>query len=178
MSYFGNSISSEISMLSIIDTVSEFCGKLAGWLFFTIGIIVVYEVVARAGFLAPTIWGAEMSSFLQIWATYLAAAYVLHNRKLIAIDMVITKLPFKAQLCCETISLLVIAIFSAVAAIYGGEAVVDSIRVGRASATMLSVPLWMTELAIPIGFGLLFLQSMAEIIRTWTGQRKIIISDY
>lgn len=160
-------------MLSFIDGLSTFCGKIAAWLFFLIGVIITYEVIARAGFLAPTIWGEEMSRFFLIWATYLAAAYVLLNRKLIAIDMFVKRFPPKIQLLCETFSLVIIGIFSAVATFYGGLTVIDSIEIGRATATMLALPLWMTELAIPVGFGLLLLQTIAELIRTWTGERTI-----
>jgi len=160
-------------MLTLIDKISRFCGHLAAWLFFIIGGIIVFEVVARYVFLAPTIWGEEMSRFLQIWATYLAAAYVLKNRQLIAIDVVITKMPPFARTLCESSALIVIAIFSLVAFIYGLEITLESIRIGRATSTMLAVPKWMTEIAIPIGFGLMFLQALAELIRTATGTRDL-----
>jgi C4-dicarboxylate transporter, DctQ subunit len=156
-------------MLKLIDTLSDWCGRLAAWLFFLIGIIIVFEVIARYVFLAPTIWSEEMSRFLQIWATYLAAAHVLRNRQLIAIDLVVRSLSPLLRTCCEALALLVIIAFSLVAVVYGTEIVVDSLRVGRSTATMLSVPFWMSEIAIPIGFGLLLLQALAELFRTVTG---------
>ena len=165
-------------MLSIIDKISDFCGRLSAWLFFVIGGIIVFEVVARYVFLAPTVWGEEMSRFLQIWATYLAAAYVLHNRQLIAIDVVVEKMPLRLRIVCETCALLVIGLFSLVAFYYGLETVIDSIRVGRATSTMLAVPKWMTELAIPVGFGLMLLQVLAELIRTATGTIKFTSSSH
>lgn len=157
------------SMLTAIDKISTGCARLSGWLFFTIGTIIVFEVVARYVFLAPTVWGEEMSRFLQIWATYLAAAYVLHKRKLIAIDMVISRLGPLLQRVFESFALLVIIIFCLVAFVYGVEIVTDSIRVGRATSTMLAVPSWMTELAIPVGFGLMLVQACAELARTVIG---------
>ncbi len=156
-------------MLHIIDRTSSFCARLSAWLFFVIGGIIVFEVVARYVFLSPTIWGEEMSRFLQIWATYLAAAYVLHKRKLIAIDVVVSKTAPAVQKTLESCALLVIMIFCLVACFYGIEIVIDSIRVGRATSTMLAVPSWMTEIAIPLGFGLMFVQALAEFYRTVTG---------
>lgn len=158
-------------MLLFVDRISIFFGRVSAWLFFIIGGIIVFEVVARYVFLAPTVWGEEMSRFLQIWATYLAAAYVLHNRQLIAIDVVVQKMPSILRIICECCALLVICIFSLVACYYGLETVIDSIKIGRATSTMLAVPKWMTELAIPIGFGLMLLQAIAELIRTVTGNR-------
>ncbi len=156
-------------MLQIIDRVSEVCARLSAWLFFIIGGIIVFEVVARYVFLSPTVWGEEMSRFLQIWATYLAAAYVLHKRKLIAIDVVVNRMAPRVQKVLESCALLVIMVFCLVACVYGIEIAAESIRVGRATSTMLAVPSWMTEIAIPIGFGLMFIQALAELLRTITG---------
>lgn len=161
-------------MLSIISKISTFCGKLGAWLFFAIGCIIMYQVVARYVFLKPTIWVEEMSRFLQIWATYLAAAYVLKNRQLIAIHVIRERMPAISRRISEAVSLVIIGIFSLVAAWYGSGIVIDSIRIGRASASMLGVPLWMTEIAIPIGFGLLFLQVLAELVATVTGRQESI----
>lgn len=165
-------------MLKIIDTISDLCGRLSAWLFFIIGVIIVIEVVARYVFLAPTVWGEEMSRFLQIWATYLAAAYVLHNRQLIAIDVAVERMPPRIRMGCESIALLVIGVFSLVAFYYGLETVIDSIRVGRATSTMLAVPRWMTELAIPVGFGLMLLQVIVEFVRIITGSARFTSSSH
>ncbi|WP_136798869.1 MULTISPECIES: TRAP transporter small permease [Desulfosediminicola] len=153
-------------MLKLIDTTTTFFAKLAAWMFFVIGGIIVYEVIARYLFFSPTIWSEEISRFLQIWATYLAAAYILHQRKLIAIDVVVSKMPHRAQQFFESLSLVIIAIFSSVACIYGIKIVIASVKIGRATSTMMAVPSWMTEIAIPIGFGLLLLQCLAELYRT------------
>lgn len=163
-------------MLLILDKISSICARLSAWLFFIIGGIIVFEVVARYVFLSPTVWGEEMSRFLQIWATYLAAAYVLHKRKLIAIDVVVNKLAPGLQKILESCALLVIMVFCFVACLYGIEIAMESIRVGRATSTMLAVPSWMTEIAIPIGFGLMFLQALAELFRTLTGTSAVSLS--
>lgn len=160
-------------MLSIIDRLSNFCGRLAAWMFFAIGGVIVFEVVARYVFLAPTIWGEEMSRFLQIWATYLAAAYVLHSRKLIAIDIVVNRLSPPLAKFCETCALAVIVVFCFVAFWYGLQIMIDSIRIGRATSTMLAVPYWMTEAAIPVGFGLMLIQALAEMYRTLFTDNKV-----
>lgn len=156
-------------MTIFIDNLSDWCGRLAAWLFFIIGGIIVFEVVARYAFLSPTIWGEEMSRFLQIWATYLAAAHVLRKRKLIAIDVMVSKMNPLFQKICESCALLVIIVFCIVAVIYGIDIVIDSVRVGRATSTMLAVPSWMSELAIPVGFGLILVQALTELHRTVTG---------
>ena len=158
--------------MSLINQLSEFFGKLAAWMFFIIAAMITYEVVARYVFLAPTIWAEEMSQFFQIWATYLAAAYVLKNRKLISIDTVVSRFSLKVQWFFDLFSLSVVALFSIVAVYYGSLIVIESVQVGRSTSTMMSVPKWMTESAIPIGFGLLLLQTIAEISEHFSSPNK------
>ena len=149
--------------MSLINQISDFFGKLAAWMFFIIAAMITYEVVARYVFLAPTIWAEEMSQFFQIWATYLAAAYILKHRKLISIDTVVSHFSPRIQWFFDLFSLSVIAIFCVVAIYYGSAILIESIQVGRSTSTMMTVPKWMTESAIPFGFTLLFLQTIAEI---------------
>ncbi len=147
----------------MIDRLSDILGRVSAWMFFAVGGMITYEVIARYVFLAPTIWAEEMSRFFQIWATYLAAAYVLRHRDLITIDVLLQRLRPRLRRAAALCALMVIVIFSLVAVYYGTESMLESIRMGRASSTMLSVPLWMTELAIPLGFVALLLQALAEL---------------
>ncbi len=158
-------------MLAFIDRLSEFCGRVSAVIFFVIGGMITYEVIARYVFNAPTIWVEELSRFVQIWATYLGAAYVLRHRHLIAIDLVTGRLGRRGRLASEAIGLLFIAGFCLISIVYGVGIVVESVRLGRATATMLSVPQWMTESAIPLGMGLLLLQCLAELVRLLAGRR-------
>ncbi len=60
-------------MSKVVDAISDLFGLLAGWLFFAIGVIICYEVIARYMFSAPIIWAEETSRFLQIWAVFVSA---------------------------------------------------------------------------------------------------------
>lgn len=164
-------------MLKAIHFLSTVCARLSAWLFFAIGCIILYEVIARYVFVKPTIWVEEISRFLQIWATYLAAAFVLKNRHLIAIRVIQDRMPGWLQRVSEIFSLAVIGIFSAVAVWHGTTTVMESIRIGRASSTMLSVPLWFTEIAIPIGFSLLLLQVLAQLTELFSADKEVTTTE-
>jgi C4-dicarboxylate transporter, DctQ subunit len=155
-------------MINFVERLSEICGKLAAAMFFVVGGMITYEVVARYVFLAPTIWAEEISRFAQIWATYLAAAYVLKNRNLIRIDLLTGRLNAQWRRVFEALALTFVGVFCIVAIFYGTGIVAESIEMGRATSTMLSVPRWMTESAVPIGFGILLLQCLAELGRVFT----------
>lgn len=156
-------------MAALINRLSDAFGILAAWLFFAIGLMITYEVVVRYVFVAPTIWTQEISQFLQIWATFLAAAYVLRHRQLIAIDFLNTRLPPRWRRVSNLFSLAVIAVFSLTAIWYGIDILAESIIQGRRTSTMLSVPNWMSESAVPIGFALLLAQCAVEAARELRG---------
>ncbi len=152
-------------MLKLIDRLNDIFGWIAAAAFVVVGVMITYEVVMRYVFLAPTIWAEEMSRFFQIWATYIAAAYVLRHRQLIAITILVNRLGPLGRRLADGFALIWILVFCLVAVYYGLDIMLDSIRLGRATSTMLSVPQWMTEIAIPLGFTLLGLQALAELIR-------------
>ncbi len=157
-------------MLAVIDKVSDACGRFAAWLFFAIGLLITAEVVSRYVFNAPTPWTEDVSQALQIWATYLAAAFVLRNRDLIVIEFFIARMSPSRRRVADTVSLVAILVFAAFAAVYGAAIVAESIVQNRHASTMLGLPRWLTEAAIPVGFGLLILQALAELVRLWSGR--------
>ena len=106
-----------------------------------------------------------MSRFFQVWAVYLGAAYVLRYRYLIRITLLTNRIGPLGRRIAEAFSLIVTGAVCVVAIAWGIEIVAESVRFGRTTSTMLDVPQWMTELAIPIGCGLLLLQCIAQLVR-------------
>lgn len=155
--------------LAALDSLARWAGRLAVVLLLLIGLFVVWEVASRYLFNAPTIWSEEISRLLMVWATYAAAAVVLQEGRLIAID-VLTRLlpPFWLRLQ-RLLALLAILGFSLVAVVWGSGIVAESLAVGRASSTMLRTPQWLFELPVPLGFALLAVQALAQMARLALG---------
>ncbi len=156
-------------MIKIIDKITESVAYLAAWMFFSIGAMITYEVVMRKVFNLPTIWVDEVTRFVQVWAVYLASAHILKVRGLITVELFTSSLSKGKFKVLEMVSLLVIAFFSFIAVYYGAGVVLESIEMGRKTSTMLGVPKWMTESAIPIGFSLLFIQAIVELVKLLRG---------
>jgi len=155
-------------MIKFIDNLSEFTGKLAAWMFFAIGLFITYEVFMRYVFVKPTIWVDEVSRITQIWATFLASAFALKYREMIVIDIAFKDPDTLGRKIVETFALLIIAFFCAVTVWYGFELWLKSTLRGHTTDTYLALPKWFTQASIWVGFGLLFLQSLAELVKIWT----------
>ena len=151
--------------MEIYDKIIKYSGYLASALFISIGFIISYEVVMRYIFNSPTIWVNEVSRFLQIWATYLALTYTFHKKEFIRITVLYDKLNEKGKKILDFISDIFILTFSLFVLYFGWLIAYDSFKVGRTSSTILDVPSFLTELAIPLCFFLLVIRASIEFVR-------------
>ena len=150
--------------MNYYNKLVKYSGYLASALFIAIGFIVSYEVIMRYLFNSPTIWVNEVSRFLQIWATYLALTYSFHKQDFIRITVIYDRLNENGKKILDFISFIFILIFSSFVVYFGWLIAYDSLKVGRTSSTILDVPSFLTELAIPLCFAFLVLRVILEII--------------
>ena len=151
--------------MNYYDKIVKYSGYLASALFIAIGFIVSYEVIMRYLFNSPTIWVNEVSRFLQIWATYLALTYSFHKQDFIRITVIYDRLNEAGKKILDFISFIFILIFSSFVVYFGWLIAYDSLKVGRTSSTILDVPSFLTELAIPLCFAFLVLRVILEAIK-------------
>ena len=151
--------------MNYYNKLVKYSGYLASALFIAIGFIVSYEVIMRYLFNSPTIWVNEVSRFLQIWATYLALTYSFHKKDFIRITVIYDRLNGRGKKILDFISFVFIIIFCSFVVYYGWLIAYDSLKVGRTSSTILDVPSFLTELAIPLCFAFLVLRVILEAIK-------------
>ena len=150
--------------MNYYNKLVKYSGYLASALFIAIGFIVSYEVIMRYLFNSPTIWVNEVSRFLQIWATNLALTNSFHKKDFIRITVIYDRLNENGKKILDFISFIFILIFSSFVVYYGWIIAYDSLKVGRTSSTILDVPSFLTELAIPLCFAFLVLRVILEVI--------------
>lgn len=152
-------------LLNFVDRVADACGQLGVLMIIFITAVLSYEAIARYFFHAPTQWTQDISITLQVWFTYLGMALVLKERKMIRITAMLGVAPIWVRYACEVLALVIIFLFSLMATVKGWEVVIDSIRLGRRQPTMLALPNWISEIPVVLGFALLMVQSLVELIR-------------
>lgn len=161
-------------IVSLIDSITETAGKFSAWIFFAIGFCVCYEITVRNDFVrellgtAPTIWVDEVSRIMQIWAAYLSAAYVLKHRKMVIIELILNNPNSIWRRLAETWAFIMTIIFAGIAVYFGFQLWLKGTLAGHTTDSYLAIPKWITHASIWVGFGLLAIQSMAEIYKIWT----------
>jgi len=155
-------------MMKLVDAVAETLGKLAAWMFFAIGIFVTYEVIMRHFFTLPTIWVDEVSRIMQVWGTFIAAAYVLKHREMVIIDVAFKDVNSLSRKLVESFGILVIVGFSVVTIWFGFKLWIKAVESGHTTDTFLAPPKWLTDGAMWVGALVLTAQCVVEFVRVWT----------
>lgn len=150
--------------MTFISKLSRIAGLTGAVLMALTGAMLTFEVVARYFFIKPTIWAAELSQLCLIWGCLLSMAWLLNARRHITVNAVTSLLPQGAQKICVAVALLCIIAFSGIVTVWGFDIFHDSFSRGRTTGSLLNLPTWVAELSVPIGFGLLTLQAIADLL--------------
>jgi TRAP-type C4-dicarboxylate transport system permease small subunit len=102
-----------------LDRLSVFVGRITMLLIILLTLVMLYEVVLRYVFEAPTLWANEMSLWLAGFVFLTAGLYAMQQRSHIRIFLLYDMTPRWMQRLCDCISTFLIIVFAA-ALIYGG----------------------------------------------------------
>ena len=157
-----------------IDKFSEWTGALSAWIVIPLMLVVVYEVFLRHVLNAPTRWGYDVLWMLFSAQFLLGGAFTLLRKGHIRIDIVYGVLSEKAKLIYDIINTLVVILPPAVLLTWAGIVFAGNAWSNgeRLSTTNWFFPSGPSKSLIPIGFFLLALQCVAEVIRNIHELRK------
>lgn len=144
--------------------VLRFVEAVCGALVLLIGAIVMYEIVARWAFNAPTTWVQECAVYLLIALAFFGLAPTDRAGEHIQIDVLTKRLSGRVRTRLQVLTAGAVAIFASIAVWGGWEMVAQSLKFGRRSLTLLAVPVWIPQLALPLGMTLLVI---AMVWRVW-----------
>lgn len=152
-------------LLKIIDGISEWSGKIFAYLLWPGVAVLVYEVVARYVFNAPTIWAHGMTQ--RIFAVYyfICGAYISLHRSHINMDIIYNRFSLRKRAILDIISFLFFFAFCSVLLWYGSRYAWVSLMNLEPDNTPFRAPLYPVKLAIPIGAMLIILQELAILWR-------------
>lgn len=161
-------------IVRLIDKISERTGAFSAWIVIPLMILVLIEVFQRRALNTPTKWGYDVLWMLFAAQYLLGGAFTMLRGGHIRIDIVYGMLSEKAKLIFDTINILVIIFPPAVLLTYAGIIfAADAWSFGeKLSTTNWFFPAGPSKTLIPIGFFLLALQCVAELIRNLCALKK------
>ena len=156
-------------LVKLIDKISEWTGALSAWIVIPLMLVVIYEVGMRHLFNAPTTWGYDVSWMLFAAQFLIGGAFTHLRDGHIRIDIVYSVLPERGKYIYDFLINLIIIIppmllFGWAGVMFAADAYFNAEKL---STTNWFFPAGPPRTLIPIGFFLLALQCLAEIIRNF-----------
>ena len=163
------------SFLRAIDRVNDFLAAIAMAFLFVMIADMLYEVVSRRVFGAPTLWAYDIAYMLNGIGFLFAAGYTLRRNGHIRIDFLSTRLPRRNQ---DLINLFVylFLVFPAVSCLIVGAYTgwLEAFLTGEIEPVSPWKPvIWPLYGGILVGFVSLIFQCLAEFIRHWRAIRGL-----
>lgn len=157
-----------------IDIFSLWVGRAVAWLTLPLMLVMVYEVMARYLFTAPTVWAYDLSRMLYGAAFMLGAAYALSKGVHIRADFIYRRWSVRTQgrmdlalyLICYFPTLL---IFLWVSSEWAWTSVS---RAERGTDTAWMPLLGPLKSCVPIGIVFLLIQGVSETLKSAHAARK------
>ena len=128
----------------------------------------VYEVVARYGFNAPTVWAYELTIFLFGACMIIGGAYAHRYGAHVNVDIVYGRLSPRGKAILDLLTAAIFFLFVGILLWRGWEFGLTSVRNLERSDTLWAPPYYFFKMTLPIGAGLVFLQGLAKFIRDLT----------
>ncbi len=152
------------NFVRMVHTLSRACGVIAAAMILVSVLIVCKLVFVRYVLNASTVWQTETVIFLMVGATLIGLPYVQLIRGHINVDLLPIYLPPKPRKVLFVGCVLVQAVACLVIAYYAFELFLESVHGGWRSSSVWGPPLWIPYITIPLGFGLLVLQYIADLV--------------
>ena len=153
--------------LRIVDQISTFVGKTAGWAILLLTFVTSYEVFMRYVLNAPTEWAFDASYILYGALFMLAGAYALSRNSHVRGDFLYRAWPVRRQAGMD-LTLYVLFFFPGILAlIYSGYGFAELawLMKERSAASPNGPPVYHFKTLIPVTGALMLLQGIVEFMR-------------
>jgi TRAP-type C4-dicarboxylate transport system permease small subunit len=156
--------------IGVVAALSRLGGGAAVALLLAAVLVICHMVFVRYILKGSAIWQHEFVTFSLIGATFIGAPYVLLTRGHVYVDLVPHYLGARARFVFALIAGLVSLAFCLVLAGYGLAFWYQAWANDWHAETVWRPPLWIPYFAVPLGMGLLALQSLAGLLALLTGR--------
>ena len=156
-------------IIRMIDTLNDWVGRIVCLMVVPIIAAMVYEVVARKFFIAPTLWSYDVSRMLYGMSFMLGAGYALMRGLHIRADFIYRGFSERTQGRVDLVLYVVFFMPAMLLLLYAGyEFALKSIMQGERAGDSTWAPIvWPVKSSLAIGVALLALQGVSEILKSW-----------
>ncbi|MBU0749312.1 MAG: TRAP transporter small permease subunit [Gammaproteobacteria bacterium] len=161
---------------SAITTLNRWIFQVTVWLMAIVVPVMLYEVIARYVFNAPTVWGMELAVLLFGPYFLLGGPYLLHLKGHVALDVARQRLSPAWQRRLDLVNFPIIVLFCAILLYFSAPAAYSAFTYRETSFSAWNPPIWPVKAAVPLALALMLLQAVVEFFRTLFGESTADVS--
>jgi len=156
-----------LTIIKIIDGISEWTGKTVAWLIIPLVLGLTYEVIARYGFNAPTVWAFDLAYMFYGTLFMLGAAYTLRRNGHIRTDIFYDRWSPRRQGWVNLVSYLFLFFPGMIFFFFSGlETAIHSwIILEKSDFSPWRPPLYPFKTILPLTAFLLIIQGISEFLK-------------
>lgn len=156
-------------IVAVVDRVTVFVGKVTAWLAIPMVFAMMYEVIMRNVFTAPSIWAMDIVMILYAIHFMLGSPYCLLTGNHIRTDFFYHTWSVKTKALVDMANYIIFffpihLVFLHIATAYAWKSYVQN----EVSVTSPWMPIiWPAKMALPVCVALTLLQGVSELIKCW-----------
>jgi TRAP-type transport system small permease protein len=152
-------------LASAIDRLANFVGYLSGWLVPLMMMLVVVDVFMRYVMHRPLMIADEFSAYMLVALSFLGFAYTWRQGGHVRVEVVVNYLPPRLYAWMRLIGLVLTFIFMVEMDRAAFKMIAYALEMKMRSSTWLMFPLFWPQLTIFVGFVLLTLMLVVDIVQ-------------
>jgi len=122
------------------------------------------EVIARYFLHRPLRWTVEISEYLQIYFSFLSAAWVLRKKGHVSLDIVVVRLGPRGRKAFRLATDILSIVVAATLCLFSALVAREQLLLGTPVIKSLEVPKWIVIAPIPLGMLLVTAESFVKLI--------------
>ncbi len=156
-----------------IDTFIDVVGRITAWSSFALALEMGTNVLLRYGFATGSVWAQELEWHLMSPICLFGMSYAMRHGEHVRVDVVFASFSARNKLLVELITALLMMAVCAIVVYLSWPYVAYSWNINEESANPGGIPMrYLLKGLIPLGFALLFLQSVAHAIQYFYAWRR------
>ena len=151
-------------LVGTIDKINEFMGYFTGLLIFVLLVLATWGVFSRYVLRRPSHIALEISGYLMVALTFFGSGYIFLKNKHVSVQVLTSRLKGRAKRVHDLTVNILLFLFTLLVIYEGIGFTVLAYKEHYRSTSLLSFPMWIVYLSIPVGLVFLLIQIVRNII--------------
>jgi TRAP-type mannitol/chloroaromatic compound transport system permease small subunit len=150
-----------------IDRFTDLVGRITSWITLVLALVMGANVLLRYGFSLGWIWAQELEWHLLVPIVLFGMSYAMRHGEHVRVDILFANFSPRLQHAVDLLAAMLAMAFALIVVVLSLPYVGQSWSIGEGTANPGGIEYrYLIKACIPLGFALLFVQSLAQAIHS------------